>query len=171
MAQNQLTILKTSEEENSLSKRTVKMSISHSHQDLQEELGQPLYFINTTWSPRQCNSKITWSTLTPLHVATPTVQRELRKYEITFSIQGLYPTSVPRIKPWLHFVWPHQQFKESYLKYEITSTYGRLLPYLCTKNETMAPLHVTTLTVQREHLGYTSVPSMTLLHVATDMHS
>ncbi len=24
------------------------------------------------------------------------------------------------------------------------------LPYLCTKNETMAPLHVATLTVQRE---------------------
>ncbi len=34
--------------------------------------------------------------------------------------------------------------KRSYLVYPIS------VPYLCTKNEAMAPLHVATLTVQRE---------------------
>ncbi len=34
-------------------------------------------------------------TMAPLHVAALTVQRELPN------------TSVPRIKPWLHFMWPH----------------------------------------------------------------
>ncbi len=45
-------------------------------------------------------------TMAPLHVAI-TVQRELPKYEIIFSIQGIYPTSAPRMKPWLHFMWAH----------------------------------------------------------------
>ncbi len=31
--------------------------------------------------------------MAPLHVATLTVQRELPKYEIISSIEGLYPTS------------------------------------------------------------------------------
>ncbi len=35
--------------------------------------------------------------MAPFYVATLTVQRELPKYE------GLYPTSVPGMKPWLHF--------------------------------------------------------------------
>ena len=56
--------------------------------------------------------------------------------------QGLYPTSVPRMNPWLQFMWPHYPLKESYLGY--IQHLGSLF-YICTKNETMAPLHVTTL--------------------------
>ncbi len=41
-------------------------------------------------------------TMDPLHVDTLTVQRELPKYEI---ILILTSTSVPRMKPWLHFMW------------------------------------------------------------------
>ncbi len=51
------------------------------------------------------------------------------------------------------------------------------LPYFCTKNETMAPLHMATLTVQRElprhkYLGslpyfYTRNITMPPIHVAT----
>ncbi len=39
------------------------------------------------------------------------------RYHIRYDelFHGLYPTSVARMKPWLHFMWPHQQFKESYL--------------------------------------------------------
>ncbi len=44
--------------------------------------------------------------MTPLHVATPTVQRELPKRRVI-------------MKAWLHFMWLHQQFKEIYLKDEI----------------------------------------------------
>ncbi len=40
-------------------------------------------------------------------------------------------------------MWLYQQLKE-YINIDHS------LPYLCTKNETMAPLHVATLTVQRE---------------------
>ncbi len=77
--------------------------------------------------------------MAPLRVATLTVIIELPKYETIFSIQGLYLTSVPRMKPWLHFMWPHLQLKESYLK---------LFTLLLTKNETVAPFHVATLTVE-----------------------
>ncbi len=37
---------------------------------------------------------------------------------------------------------------------------GRSLPYLCTKNEAMAPLHVATLTVQRELPKYEIILSI-----------
>ncbi len=42
-------------------------------------------------------------TMAPLHVDTLTVKRELPKYEIIY----LYSTSVPRMKPWLHFMRLH----------------------------------------------------------------
>ncbi len=43
------------------------------------------------------------------------------------------------MKLWLHFMW-----------LEIILTHLGSLPYLCIRNETMAPLHVATLTVKRE---------------------
>ncbi len=54
------------------------------------------------------------------------------------------------MKPWLHFMWPHKQFKDSYLNMRLYLASRVSTLYLCTKNGTMAPLHVAILTVQRE---------------------
>ena len=67
-------------------------------------------------------------------------------------MSGLYltyvPTPVPRMEPWLHFMWPHNISELP--EYE----YLGPLPHLCTKNETMAPLHVATQTVKRDSPKY-----------------
>ncbi len=46
-------------------------------------------------------------------------------------------------------LWRHDFCKGQLPKYELYLA-SRVEPYLCIKNETMAPLHVATLTVQRE---------------------
>ncbi len=49
-----------------------------------------------------------YEAMAPLHVATLTVERELSNYmRLYLASKGLYPTSVSRMKPWLHFMWPH----------------------------------------------------------------
>ncbi len=81
--------------------------------------------------------------MAPLHVATLTVEKELPKNEIIFSIYGLYPTSVPRMNKTmapLHVATLTVE-KKLHIIFSI---------YLCTKNETMTPLHVAILTVEKE---------------------
>ncbi len=50
-----------------------------------------------------------WSPISLTFPSNVIANLQVGKYfmEIIFSIYGLYPTSVPRMKPLLHFMWPH----------------------------------------------------------------